>query len=119
MKSLVILLTLMFSTLSFSGEITGIGRQALQVLEGHQMDLSTLRQRGLKVHLGEITGVGKKINLESVEMVVTKKKIFTMRELSHIEYRHPSAAKTLDDVVHFEFDRNILKKHQIAGVVYK
>ncbi len=119
MKAILLALSFLFIAPTFSGEITGVGRQALNVLEGHQLDLASLQRQGYKVLLGEITGVGKSIHLDRVEMVVTKRKLFQMRQLSHVEYIHPSEAKTLNDVAHLEFNNNVLRTSQIAGVVYK
>jgi uncharacterized protein (UPF0548 family) len=117
MKKTFTLMTFFFVLISFAGEVTGVGRQALQVLRQHNMSIAELRQAGLKVHLGEVTGVGKRIHLDQVEMVVSKNKVFKMRELSHVEFKNPSQARSLNDVVHLEFDRAKVRIKDIGAVV--
>lgn len=118
MKALIFAVTLFFSALSFSGEVTGAG-QALRVLSQNQMSVESLKNQGLKVLLGEVTGAGKTLNLDRIQMLVSDKKVFPMNEVSHIEYVHPSQAKALRDVKHLEFNNQTLKVQQIKGVIYE
>ncbi len=119
MKKLFLILAFSFSGFSFAGEVTGVGKEALKVLEKHQMNVQQLKDQGLKVLMGEVTGVGKTIQLDRIEMLVTNKTLFKMNSLSHVEYKHPSAAKTLTDVVHMEFDRKVLSPKQVKMIIYQ
>ncbi len=119
MKKLVLMITFLVSSLCFAGEVTGVGQEVLRVLAKHHVDVNELRGQGLKVLAGEVTGVGKSINLDRIEMLVTKKKLFKMNSLSHVEYIHPSAAKALKDVKHMEFDQNILSPNQVKAIIYQ
>jgi hypothetical protein len=56
MKSMILFITLtLFGSVVLAGEITGAG-QAIEVLKAHNMSVSQLQQRGLKVLIGEFTG---------------------------------------------------------------
>lgn len=119
MKSLLLLMTI--STLSFSawsGEVTGAGRQALQVLRSHNINVEALRNNGFKVLLGEVTGAGKTINLDRIDMVVTKNKVLKMNQASHIQFKHPSPARSLKDVQHLEFNSQRVSPAQLKGIIY-
>ena len=118
MKTIIIAMISILN-ITFAGEITGVGQRALSVLENSQMSIPSLRQRGMKVQLGEVTGIGKRINLDRIEMIVSAKKVYKMRDLSHIEYRNPSEAKSLKDVHHLEFNNEKLKIKDIGAIIYE
>lgn len=119
MKSLAIVISLMMTLgMTQAGEITGAGRAA-EVLAAHNMSVQQLKQQGLKVLLGEVTGAGKSINLDRINAVVTKNKVFKMNQATHVEFKHPSAAKALRDVQHLEFNAARVKVNQLNGIVYE
>lgn len=114
-KIITILCFLQLSSLAFAGEITGAG-QVAQILKRHNLSLSALQAQGLK--LGDITGAGKTVNLDRINMLVTGQKVFSMGEASHIDFKHPSAAKSLIDVNHLEFNGKKVRTSQIKGILY-
>lgn len=116
------ILVMAFSLILFSsnaGEVTGVGQQALRVLERNQLSIDELKQQGFKVLLGEVTGVGKAISLDRIEMVISQKDLLKMKDLSHIEFLHPSQAKALKDVSHLEFNAKKITPNQIKGIIYE
>jgi hypothetical protein len=119
MKSMILFITLtLFGSVVLAGEITGAG-QAIEVLKAHNMSVSQLQQRGLKVLLGEITGAGKRLDLDRINMIVTGTKVLEMHQASHIEFKHPSQARSLKDVQHLEFNHIKVKVSQVKGIIYK
>lgn len=119
MKTIATILSLfVFLGSTHAGEVTGAGR-ALEVLAAHNLSVQALKNQGYKVLLGEVTGAGKSINLDRINMVLTKNKVFNMNSASHIEFKHPSAAKALKDVRHLEFNSSRVKINQLNGIVYK
>lgn len=119
MKSLLLMITISTLSLSaWSGEVTGAGRQALQVLRSHNLSVEALKSQGYKVLLGEVTGAGKTINLDRIDMVVTKNKLLKMNQASHIQFKHPSQARSLKDVQHLEFNAQRVSPGQLKGIIY-
>ena len=120
MKAISIILSLMMTIgMTQAGEVTGAGKVAAEVLAAHNMSVQQLKAQGLKVLLGEVTGAGKSINLDRINAVVTKNKVFKMNHASHIEFKHPSAAKALQDVKHLEFNAARVRVNQLNGIVYE
>jgi len=121
MKKTLISILISFLFLSsnlWAGEITGAGQRALEVLQANRISVETLRNQGMQVMLGEVTGGGMKISLDRIQMVVTNKKVLNMRDVSHIDFKHPSAAKTLRDVKALEFNRDKVKVKQLNAIIY-
>jgi len=117
MKTIIsILCFLQLASFTFAGEITGAG-QVAQILKRHNLSLSTLQAQGLT--LGDITGAGKSINLDRINMLVTGQNVFPMGEATHIDFKNPSAAKTLIDVTHLEFNGKKVRTNQIKGILYR
>lgn len=102
---------------SYSGEVTGAG--AAKLLVQHQYDVSELKQSGHKILFGELTGAGKRMNLDRVKLVITKEKVYEINKADHVEYKNPSAAKSLLDVSHLEFGTKLIKSSQIEALVVK
>jgi hypothetical protein len=121
MKSLLLAVTLTTLSLTsvWAGEVTGAGRQALQVLRSHNVSVEALKTQGFKVLLGEVTGAGKTIDLDRIDMVVTQNKLLKMNQASHIKFKHPSQAKALRDVEHLEFNSLRVSPNQIKGLIYE
>lgn len=108
-----------YFSMAQAGEFTGVGKQALRVLEKHDLKVKRLKEQGMKVLLGEVTGVGKKVDLSRIKFLVSKKDLYKMKDLSHVEYLYPSEAKSLKDVKLLEFDVKTLSPSQVAGMVYR
>lgn len=119
MKTALFIFAFLFCSISFAGEITGVGKQALRALQNNRITAAMLKQQGLKVLDGEVTGAGSRINLDRIQMLVTNKELFKMNKLSHIEYLNPSEAKALKDVSHLEFDTKTLNPNQIKAIIYE
>lgn len=119
MKTILLIFTFLFSAACFSGEVTGIGKQALQVLKKNQVTIAHLRNQGLKILEGEVTGAGSMVNLDRIQMLVTNNSLLKMKEISHIQFLNPSEAKALKDVEHLEFDRKKIKPQLILAVIYE
>jgi hypothetical protein len=52
-------------------------------------------------------------------MIVTGTKVLEMHQASHIEFKHPSQARSLKDVQHLEFNHIKVKVSQVKGIIYK
>jgi hypothetical protein len=102
---------------SYSGEVTGAG--AAKLLAKHQYDVKVLKKTGHQVLFGELTGAGKRMNLDRVKLILTKKKVFNLDKADHIQFKHPSAAKALVDVDHLEFGNQMIKSSSIEAMVVK
>lgn len=103
--------------ISFAGEVTGAG--AAKLLVQHEYDVKQLKSSGHKVLFGELTGAGKRMNLDRVKLIITKKKVFEIGKADHVQFKHPSAAKALVDVAHLEFGNQMIKAAQIEAMVVK
>ena len=117
MKSLLVFV-LSFLTISLSaGEVTGAGAAVNAVLKRHQLSLQTLRNSGHKVILGEVTGAGKKVDLDRIKFIVTKKELHNLNNTTHIQFKFPSEAKKVEDVKFFEFDRKKINPKQVKALI--
>ena len=121
MKGLT-MLTLLFvlawmMEVSYSGEVTGAG--AAKLLVQNNYNVSILKESGHKILFGELTGAGKRMNLDRVKLVITKNKVFDLDKVNHIDFKHPSAAKSLLDVNHLEFGTLKVNASQIEAMVVK
>ncbi|PIP94293.1 MAG: hypothetical protein COW00_03415 [Bdellovibrio sp. CG12_big_fil_rev_8_21_14_0_65_39_13] len=104
MKNLILVIVfILTSQLLWAGEVTGAGQRVDQILKNHGMSRQQLASRGLKVLMGEVTGAGKTIQVEDLEFVVAKNKIYNQEALTHIEFKIPSAARVLTDIKSLEF----------------
>jgi hypothetical protein len=119
MKAILMIFALLFSAACFSGEVTGVGKQALRVLKKNQMTVTQLKNQGLKILDGEVTGAGSRINLDRIQMLVTKNSLLKMKEISHIQFMNPSEAKSLKDVEHLEFDQKKVKPQVVLAIIYE
>lgn len=121
MRGLTILTFLMvlawMMEVSYAGEVTGAG--AAKLLVQNQYDVKALKDSGHKILFGELTGAGRRMNLDRVKLVITKKNVFEINKVDHVEYKHPSAAKSLLDVSHLEFGNQMIKSSQIEALVVK
>lgn len=118
MKKICLLISIALTFPLFAGEFTGAG-QAINVLKAHNLSVPQLKKQGFKVLLGEITGAGKKLDLDRINLIITNKFVFDMSRASHIQFIHPSQAKSLSDVEHLEFSQMLVKPTELTGIVYK
>lgn len=102
---------------SYSGEVTGAGAEKL--LAQSNYSISSLESTGHKLLLGELTGAGKRMNLDRIKLIITKQRVFDLAKADHIEFKNPSAAKSLLDVSHLEFGAFKLSSAQVEGLVVK
>lgn len=102
---------------SYSGEVTGAG--AAKLLVQNQYNVTELKETGHKILFGELTGAGKRMNLDRVKLVITKTKVFEINKADHVEFKHPSNAKSLTDVNFLEFGTQKVSANQIEALVIK
>ncbi|MFT6070783.1 MAG: hypothetical protein ACJAT2_000656 [Bacteriovoracaceae bacterium] len=102
---------------SFAGEVTGAG--AAKLLVQHEYSVTDLKNSGHKILFGELTGAGKRMNLDRVKLVITKTKVFEINKADHVEFKHPSNAKSLSDVSFLEFGTQKVGSAQIEALVVK
>ena len=121
MKGLTIITFLMVLSwmmeVSYSGEVTGAG--AAKLLVQSEYSVTELKQSGHKILFGELTGAGKLMNLDRVKLVITKNKVFDINKADHVEFKNPSAAKSLTDVSFLEFGTQKVGASQIEALVVK
>lgn len=120
MKTLLLGMLAILLTISYvqPGEMTGAG-SALNVLSQNNLSVAALEGQGLRVLLGEVTGLGKKVSLDRVAHIITKKNIFLVSDANHVEFKYPSAAKTLEDIQYLEFDNAKVGLGQITGITFR
>jgi hypothetical protein len=121
MKKLILICTL-FSTLNISliaGEFTGAGAVVESVLKRNNLSMAGLRRDGFKVLLGEVTGAGKAVPLDALKFIVTKKDLMPMSEVTHINFKSPSAAKNLSDIKALEFNLKRVSAGNIKAVIFR
>lgn len=102
---------------SYSGEVTGAG--AAKLLVQNEYSVTELQQSGHKILFGELTGAGKRMNLDRVKLIITKQKVFAVSKADHVEFKHPSNAKSLTDVNFLEFGSQKIGLSQIEALVVK
>jgi hypothetical protein len=102
---------------SYAGEVTGAG--AAKLLVQNQYSVTQLQESGHKILFGELTGAGKRMNLDRVKLVITKTKVFEIKQADHVEFKHPSSAKSLTDVRFLEFGNQKIGLSQIEALVVK
>ncbi len=117
MKTLFFLLSLLFFIQLRAGEVTGAGSIVRDILEKHNLSVQRLESQGYRLLLGEVTGAGGRINLNDVKLLLTKKELFKMNDLTHIDFIFPGPAKAIQDVRYFEFDRERLVPGKIKAIV--
>ena len=71
----------------------------------------------MKIVKGEVTGAGLTVNLQDVFAVVTKEEMIKMSEIDHIEFIHPSDAKSLKDVKRLESRSRKIKNSDILALI--
>lgn len=118
MKTLILSLLFLATIPAQAGEFTGAG-QVAQILKSNNMSVESLRQQGLKIIQGEVTGAGRQIPLDRINMVITDSQLLRMRQARRIEYKHPSDARSLGDVQHIEFGRLKVRPNQLKAVIYE
>ncbi|MBT3584119.1 MAG: hypothetical protein HN509_04375 [Halobacteriovoraceae bacterium] len=123
MKNLIVLLflsiLLIASSQGTAGEVTGGGKSVRQILNENNLDIDQLKKSGFKVLMGENTGAGKTLDLSRISMILSNKKLYTMDDVTHIEFKHPSKAKTLSDVIIFEIDKDKVEIGSLQGLIFK
>ena len=121
MKKLITVLFLFLSLMpiAHTGEVTGAGMEAKKILRAHNIDIQELKRNGFKLLFGEHTGAGKRMNLDRVNMVLANKKVFYLNNADHIEFKHPSQAKSLNDVMYLEYGTLKIPTGTIKAMVVK
>ena len=115
----LICITLFYTSTLMAGEFTGAGAVVESVLQKNNLSIAKLQNEGFKVLLGEVTGAGKSVPLDALEYVVTKKELMRMNDVTHINFKNPSAAKALGDIRGLEFNGKRVSIGKIQGVVFK
>lgn len=110
-----LLIFVVFSSFSTAGEFTGAGGPMKKLLKEYKLSKEELKDRGLEVMLGEVTGAGMSVPLENLRAVLSEKKVFHIDNLSHIKYVRPSAGKALNDVEAYEFYGKPINIQKVEG----
>ncbi|EQC43748.1 hypothetical protein [Bacteriovorax sp. Seq25_V] len=118
MKNLlkVIFSFFMFVNIVLGGEVTGAGKEIETILVKNGLSTAKLKSLGLK--LGEVTGAGK-IHIDTLEMIVTSKKVISMNDIVHTEFKNPSAGQTVSEVEYFDTSLEVIKKAQIKAFIIR
>lgn len=121
MKHLFIMIFMLIGVFNFThaGEMTGAGSAVMKMLKKENINIKELENSGHKVLFGELTGAGKKLNLDRVKLILTKKKVYNMAEVDHIDFKHPGQANSLIDVNHLKFGAIKVNSNEIKGMVVK
>jgi len=116
MKKIIITAFFILAANSFSGELTGAGA-ALKVLERNNITLHDLTVSGRElIELGEVTGVGNRINVEDIEMYITKDSCIESLEAQLI-FNNPNRSLVFNDIASVLAKGKMLKMKEIMGLV--
>ncbi len=116
-KLIVVLIIVLIAQNSFSGEVTGAGMPLKTILSKANLNKQKISDANLELVLGEVTGAGRAINLDRLKYVLTKNNIYSVNNLTHVQFKHPSLAKNIDDVKSFEFESWRIKSPDIKGLI--
>ncbi len=121
MKAVIVICSLLslFNISLCAGEFTGAGAVVENVLRRNNLSINGLKREGFKVLLGEVTGAGRAVPVDAVEYIVTKKEVMPMSDVTHINFKNPSAAKHLSDIKAFDFDQKRVLLNKVKGVVFR
>lgn len=126
MKTIIITLLLLFTTLSFAGDMTGIGARAL--LQKNQINLDQLSRQGHQLLLGDLTGVGKNIELNKIKIYLTQNEVILNDKIDFIKIKNneryfPRAEAHADfkfqDVVDITLPTKQIDKTAIKALIVK
>jgi hypothetical protein len=113
MKTCLIALFMMISISALNaGEVTGAGAVVDRVLQKSGISVSNLRARGLKVRRAN-----NRVHLNDIHSIITNRNVVRYNNIGHVEFKNPSAAATLGDVIHFELGRGTISKRQVQAVI--
>lgn len=120
MKNLIlVIIFIITSQFVMAGEVTGAGQRVDQILKNNGLSRQMLASKGLKVLMGEVTGAGKTIQVEDLEFVIAKNKIYSQDSLTHIEFKIPSAARVLTDIKSLEFGSSQVNVVEIDAFIVR
>jgi hypothetical protein len=117
--SIIILAFSLSMMTAIGGEVTGAGSEAKieRALLARGITPAIIRNQGLRVLSGEVTGAGRTVELSKIRFIVATDKVFTMEEATHVEFKAPSNAQYLSEVTALEFDKIRLGRNKIQAVV--
>lgn len=102
---------------SFAGEVTGAGQALQRILQQNSMDWNQMRNSGFR--LGEVTGAGRRVQLDDVTHLITNNKVFPTNRISHLKYRRNSSGKSIADVEAFEIGGRTHSAASLKGFIYR
>lgn len=123
-------LTLSIITLSQAGEVTVIGSgsgskdmltkmEVLKMLNKRGISRNEISNNGMKIFLGEFTGIGKKLKVDNIRMLLTKKKVFFIEDVEDIRFKDHRAKPTLSNISSFELENVKLTPKTIKALILK
>jgi len=111
------MLSCVFIFNSFSGEMTGAGRQIKNILSRNNMSESILRAQGLR--LGEVTGAGKRVNISDITYFITKDELIPMNRVSHLSYHNDRSGRSVSDISGLEYRGQMISSRHFLGIIYR
>ena len=112
----ILIAMFLLSTSIFAGEVTGAGKEVEIILVKNGLSSAKLKSLGLK--LGEVTGAGK-IHIDTLEMIVTSKKVISMNDVVHTEFKNPSAGQKVSEVEYYDTSLEIIRKAEIKAFIIR
>ena len=124
---LILMLVIGFNTSLFADNTNPlVGNDSLSmkeirtILKNNGLNLNQLKNQGLKLLKGEWTWVGKKVGIEDVRMLITKRSLVRMNDVSGINYQDNSLRPpTLNDVESFTFNNKEIPVENIKALIVK
>ena len=117
MRPLTLIIVIMIlSNVVWAGEVTGVGRQVETILKKAQLSKLKLKEMGLKLKMGEVTGAGK-IHVDDIALLVMKNKVVNFKSVDYIEFSHPSQAKFVSEVDSFSIDGKPFTRSKILAYI--
>ena len=127
---LVFIISFSLFGLTQAGEFTGIGStrpftdkmnhsEVFKLLRKHGISRNDISDGGMKILLGEFTGIGKKVNIENIRMILTKKELFFIEDVEDIRLRNNHAKPVLSNVSEIQLKNISLTPNKIKALIVK
>ena len=117
MKIIIILIMVLFTLQSFSGE-KAIGGSIQEVLMRNNVSLDQLQKAGTLMSEGEFTGAGKRIPLKSVRVFITQDDVILGQDVSLFVQKNQNFSQaTLSDLTAFHWQGMLIEMSQVKAVV--
>ena len=90
--------------------------KAEQLLKQKKIELIKFQNDAFKIHFGEVSGAGKSVQFDKVQVVFTKEEAILKKEIQFVDF---AGKETLEHVEGIHFQGQFIAKDLLKGVIYK